>query len=112
MPLAHGIEDRLLTPAAMDDVGLDHPARLLNAPAVAWHEDRFRAVEQLLQRAHVVRHAALGRGDDSRVPGHHVIAAEQDVAVGLCEAEVIRRVTRCEQRFEAPIRAGDHVAVL
>ncbi len=79
---------------------------------MAWHEDRFRAVEQFLQRAHIVRHAALGRGDDSRVPGHHVIAAEQDVAVGLCEAEVIRRVTRCEQRFEAPIRAGDRVAVL
>jgi hypothetical protein len=58
----------------MHDEGLDQPLRLVDAAAMAGEIDGLVPRQQLLQRADIVAHIALGRRDDRGIPAHHVIA--------------------------------------
>src|SRR5262245_16199606 len=77
---AHAIvetgEDGLLAPLAMHDIGLNHPLRGLDAAAMARQEHLVMPLHQSLECGEELRHIALGRSDDGRVPTHHVIAGE------------------------------------
>src|SRR5262245_9193198 len=69
-------EDGLLAPPAMHDIGLHHPLRGLDAAAMARQEHLVMPLHQTFERGEELRHIALGRSDDRRVPTHHVIAGE------------------------------------
>lgn len=72
--LADSIEDRILPHAAVDQIGAHHAFGLGEFAAMTGEEQTVLAAAQTLQRCKVVAHVAVGRGDDGRVPGHHVIA--------------------------------------
>jgi hypothetical protein len=69
-----GLEDCLLAPAAMDNVGPHDPRGLLDLAAVAWQEGWLPPVKEAVERCHVVGHVTLRRCHDCRIPAHHMIA--------------------------------------
>jgi len=52
--ITNGLEDRLLAPLAMDEIGFDRPERLFHAPTVARQIEPIAPGEQNLQRSNVV----------------------------------------------------------
>jgi len=58
----------------VQQIGFDGALRTEQPPAVPGQKHFVVAVEQNFERTHVIRHAAFGRRDDRRIPGHHVIA--------------------------------------
>ena len=106
------LQDRLFAPAPVQQVGLDGALGLFEAAAVTGQEDAVVAVEQDFERADVVGHAPFGRRHDGRVPGHDVIAGEDDVALVEREAEMVGGVARRVDRGQGPVAALDGVAGL
>ena len=68
--------------------------------------------QELLQRGEELRHAALRRGDDGRVPSHHMVAGEHGALADQGKAEMIRRVAWRVQNVEGDAAGLHHVAVL
>jgi hypothetical protein len=110
--LAHRLEDRLLAPATVQKIGLHRSSRLGDRAAVTRQQQGVLALEQNLERAQVIGHASFGRGNDRRVPRHHVIAGEDDAPVVEGKAQVVGRVAGRVERIEPPILALDLVAAL
>src|SRR5262245_30651439 len=112
---AHAIvetgEDGLLAPLAMHDVGLHHPLRGLDAAAMARQEHLVMPFHQALERGEELRHVALGRRDDRRVPTHHVIAGEDSALADERKNKMVRRVARQVQHVEREALDPDRVAV-
>ena len=108
--LADALQDRLLAHAPVQHVGFDDALGLRQAPAVTREIHLVGAVEQSFERADVVGHLALGRRHHARVPGHDVVAGEQDAGAFQCETQVIRRVPGCVQGRQSDARrvAGGH----
>ncbi len=99
-----GGEDRLLAPLAVQEIGLHGALRLVEAISVPRQIDGRRgAASSSCERADVVGHGAFGRRDERRVPGHHVVAREQDRPAREREAQMIRRVTRRVERGRGAI---------
>src|SRR6202011_728319 len=105
------VENAGLTFAPMGDEGADELLRLGDGRSVGRPIDRVRTAEKLVQRGHIGRHVAVGRGDNAGRPPHDMVAAEQYSAVGQSEAQMVRGVARRVHRLENPTLAGDPVAV-
>ncbi len=106
------IENGLLPPLAVHDIGLHHPLRRLHAAAMARQEDLVVAPHQLFQRGKEVRHVAFRRRDHRGVPAHDVIAGEHGALPDESEAEMVRRVSWRVQHVERDAAGLDRVAVL
>ena len=73
--------------------------------------DRLGAPAQLVERGHVGAHRAVGRRDDRRRPGHHVIAGQQRVFLDQREAQMIGAMARRGDGFDREARALQSFAV-
>jgi hypothetical protein len=58
----------------VEEIGSDRPLRIVEPATVSGKENVVVAIQENFERGLIVRHATLGRCDDSCVPSHHVIA--------------------------------------
>ena len=109
------LRDRAVAaPQALEDRALAHLPVGAQRPHIARGRSRsrrhapagrcLRAVEQAVERGHVVGHRAVRRRDHGRRPAHHMIAGEEDVRAGEREGEMVRRVPGRRDRLQPVVR--------
>ena len=107
--VGQGLEDlRLALVAVGDQVG-HPPGGIVDGLAMARQEALPVSGGEAVQRGHVGAHVAVGRRDDGGGPAHDVIAGKERVAER--EAEMSAKMARGVDGGEAPVRAGERVAV-
>ncbi len=87
-------QDRNLSLTAMMDERAQPPLRFGDRAAVAGPVNPFVTAAELLERGHVGAHRPVGRRDDRRRPGHHMVAGEQRLLLEERKAQMVRAVTR------------------
>ena len=95
----------------MVDERFHHALRVVDGRAVGRPVTAVVALEQQRETVEVGADVAVRRRDDGRRPAHDVIAAEQRALLAQLIADVVRRVSRRVDAFDAPAVARDDVAV-
>ncbi len=107
--VGQGLQDLRLAAKAVSDQLLQPGGGSLDRVAVTGEEAVPVPRRQSVERGHVGPHVAVWRRDDGSGPAHDVIAGEERVAER--EAQMTAEMAGGVKRGEAPVRAGERVAV-
>ena len=110
--LADAFHDGIFAAVTMGDESLDMRLGIGDRRPMGRPIDPFVPREHLAERIHVIRHIAVRRGNHRGRPAHDMIATEDGVLFAEREADMVRRMARCMDRFERPSISFDHVPIL
>jgi len=91
--------------------GANKAARLFDGRAMGREIDSIIAREQRVKALEVGVHVSVGRRNDGRRPAHYVIAGKKRAFPGERKAQMIGKMSRRMDRFNAPARPFDGRAV-
>ena len=106
------LDDRRFPVQPVLAVSLDEAFHILaHRRAMRRPEDAEIHRLDLVERAHIVGHVAIGRGHDRRRPAHDVVTCQAGILFTQAEAEVVACVAGGLDHVERPARAGDDIAI-